>query len=75
VGDAINTTARLQSANKQLGTRILISAEVAMQLPDRQAIKALGKLQMVGKQQPVEVYTTVNAHVQAWSHVRVLENK
>ncbi len=33
-GDAINTAARLESLNKHLGTRVLVSAEVARQVPD-----------------------------------------
>jgi adenylate cyclase len=75
VGDAVNTTSRLQGANKQLGTRILISDAVATRLADRQSIRALGKLQLVGKQLPVDVYTTDDSAIAAWEQVRVLENK
>lgn len=75
VGDSVNIACRLQGANKQLGTRILLSAEVATRLANHQAVKRLGRLQLVGKQMPIDVYTTTETEVQAWQHVRVLATK
>jgi adenylate cyclase len=75
VGDAVNTTSRLQGAAKQLETQVLISAEVATRLADTSVVKPLGKLQLAGRQQPIDVYAPKQAAVPAWEHVRVLENK
>ncbi len=48
VGDIVNTASRIQSANKMLGTRLLVSDEVAAHLP-RQAIRPLGRFKLTGK--------------------------
>jgi adenylate cyclase len=54
-GDAINTAARLEAANKQLGTRICVAASTAEQVRDI-ALRPLGTLLLRGKSVPVAVF-------------------
>jgi len=54
-GDAINTAARLESANKDLGTRICVSASAAERCPGIR-FQARGTLQLRGKQQHTDVF-------------------
>lgn len=58
VGDVVNTANRLQDLSKQLGTRILISAEVADQL-EGFLTRELGKFLLVGKSKPLLVYELI----------------
>ncbi|WKB53074.1 CHASE2 domain-containing protein [Eleftheria terrae] len=52
VGDIVNTASRIQSANKLLGTRVLVSDVVAAHLPGPD-VRPLGRFLLVGKQRPV----------------------
>ena len=54
VGDLVNTTSRIQGANKPLGTRIIASRAVT-ELCSRYAGRALGRFQMAGKSQPLDL--------------------
>jgi len=54
-GDAINTAARLESANKHLGTRICVAASTA-RLCTGQQLRPVGRLKLVGKSELVEVF-------------------
>ena len=56
-GDAVNVAARLEQLNKELGTRVLISASTVAQLTDRSRIRAIGETQIRGKSAPMEIYT------------------
>jgi len=55
MGDAMNTAARLEGANKQTATKMLISKEA---LPDslKDAYRAMGRIRLRGRSTPVEVY-------------------
>ena len=53
-GDAVNTAARLETANKQFGTRICVSAETASRIPEFIG-RPIGKLRVKGKDQLVDV--------------------
>ena len=55
LGDVMNTASRLESANKQLKTRILISREA---LPSAMAgvFRAMGRIGLRGRSTPVEVF-------------------
>ena len=55
MGDIINTTSRLEGANKQLGTRVLIS-EACLD-PEADSLRYLGCFQFVGKQTPLRIFT------------------
>jgi adenylate cyclase len=57
LGDTVNLGARLESANKQLGTRILLSERTVELLPnDLFLLRPIGRLQVVGKTQAVMTY-------------------
>ena len=58
LGDPVNTAARLESANKHLGTRICVSAETLRDCPNV-AARPVGKLVLKGKQQPIEVFEVI----------------
>ncbi|MBF0153567.1 MAG: adenylate/guanylate cyclase domain-containing protein [Magnetococcales bacterium] len=69
LGDAINTAARLESVNKQLGTRICVSGSTVAQCPDfigRQA----GELVLKGKEQGIETYELLSAEEAASPRVQ-----
>jgi len=55
VGDIVNSATRLESLNKQLGTRILASEAVVHDLPELHS-RALGNFLLAGKQQALSVY-------------------
>ncbi|AUM11819.1 hypothetical protein Kalk_05015 [Ketobacter alkanivorans] len=55
MGDIINTTSRLEGANKQLGTDVLIS-ETCIDRTD-ESIRYLGRFRFVGKANPLRLYT------------------
>jgi adenylate cyclase len=55
VGDIVNTTSRIQTANKALGTQVLLSGAIAAQLPSS-ARRALGPFLLKGKTQLVELH-------------------
>jgi adenylate cyclase len=58
IGDAVNLAARLEEANKALGTRILVSGATAALLPSDIALQALDALQVKGRIELVQVFTT-----------------
>ncbi len=55
LGDAINTAARLETVNKQLGTRICVAGSTASRCPEF-AGRPVGTLLLKGKTQPVEAF-------------------
>ncbi|MCP5367906.1 MAG: response regulator [Hyphomicrobiales bacterium] len=54
-GDAVNTTARLETANKRLGTRVCVSADTVAQIPDFLG-RPVGTLRLKGKENPIAVF-------------------
>ena len=59
VGDIVNTSSRIQSANKALGTRILASAAVLdrhTDAPGAGYARHLGRFVLAGKRSPIELY-------------------
>jgi adenylate cyclase len=58
VGDIVNTVSRIESLNKQLGTGILVSADVLHQVNDFLA-RELGEFILKGKSTPVVLYELV----------------
>ena len=63
-GDAINTAARLESANKALGTRLCVSAATATAAPEF-GFLPVGTLMLKGKARGVEVFLPVEEE-EAW---------
>ena len=56
IGDGVNVAARLESANKYLGTRILISAASRAQLRDTYRLREIDSLRVSGKLEPLSVF-------------------
>ncbi len=56
LGDAVNLAARLESANKAVGTRIMIGQRTAELLEGKYLLRTIGRLQVVGKTQGVMTY-------------------
>jgi class 3 adenylate cyclase/CHASE2 domain-containing sensor protein len=54
-GDTVNTAARLEGANKFLGSRLCASGNTARGCPDV-TFRPIGVLVLYGKKEPVEVY-------------------
>jgi len=58
-GDAVNTAARLEAANKVLGTRICVSRAVAERIDDF-AGRPAGALHLPGLSEPIEAFEPLN---------------
>jgi adenylate cyclase len=54
-GDTINTAARLEAANKFLGTRICVSAAIAAGVPDFRG-RPIGDLMLRGRSEPLRAF-------------------
>lgn len=61
-GDAINTAARLESANKQLGTRICVSGKVVEQVKDFKG-RPIGTILLPGKSEELKIFEPLNAEL------------
>ena len=59
-GDAVNLAARLETLNKQYGTRLLLSESVAAQLPQGE-LEAIGETTVRGQTRSIEIYTLASA--------------
>jgi adenylate cyclase len=66
LGDAVNTTARLESVNKHLGTSVCVSAAVSQASPDV-PVRPVGRLVLKGRSQPLEVVTPEAATGAGWA--------
>ncbi|NOT28338.1 MAG: adenylate/guanylate cyclase domain-containing protein [Acidobacteria bacterium] len=62
IGDAVNLGARLESLNKEYGTRIIISEATRNALSDRDAHRPLGDVVVKGKTRPVAIYEVKEHH-------------
>jgi adenylate cyclase len=60
IGDAVNLGARLESLNKDYGTRIIISDATRERLKGRYDIRPLGNVIVKGKSQPVTIYEVIS---------------
>lgn len=56
MGDAVNLASRLEGANKEFGTHILLGETTARAVAGRMAIRPLTRLQVKGKQEAIEVH-------------------
>jgi adenylate cyclase len=59
IGDAVNLGARLESLNKQYGTRIIVSDATRAALPDRYIFRPLGEVVVKGRTQAVAIFEVV----------------
>ena len=63
IGDAVNLGARLESLNKEYGTRIIISEATRDVLPDRYLFRPLGDVVVKGKTRPVAIFEVKETQV------------
>jgi adenylate cyclase len=56
LGDTVNTAARIEGLNRDLGTGILITGAVLAVLKDRVVVRDRGSVTVKGRRQPVEIY-------------------
>ncbi|MBU0665668.1 MAG: adenylate/guanylate cyclase domain-containing protein [Proteobacteria bacterium] len=56
LGDAVNLAARLEGANKQFGTYLMISQSSREQINDAFPCRELARLIVVGRKEPIRVY-------------------
>lgn len=56
IGDAVNLGSRLESLNKEYGTRLIISEATRARLKGRYDMKPLGAVTVKGKSEPVNIY-------------------
>ncbi|RKY57798.1 MAG: hypothetical protein DRP95_06600 [Candidatus Latescibacterota bacterium] len=56
IGDSVNTASRLEGANKEYGTRILISEATYLAARDHIVVRKLDRIRVKGKREPVQVY-------------------
>ena len=59
IGDAVNLGSRLESLNKQYGTRIIISDRTRARLTGQYVLKPLGDVVVKGKTEPVAIFAVV----------------
>ncbi len=59
IGDAVNLGSRLESLNKQYGTRIIISDATRERLTHRYVFRSLGDVVVKGKIRPVAIFEVV----------------
>jgi adenylate cyclase len=59
LGDAVNLASRLEAANKEFGTYILLGETTARRVQDRFATRPLTRLAVKGKHEAVEVHELV----------------
>ena len=59
-GDTVNTTARLESANKHLGTLVCVSEAAARRCPEV-TFRPIGSIVVVGRSEPIAVLEPVAA--------------
>jgi adenylate cyclase len=57
IGDAVNACSRLESLNKEYATSLLVSEDVVKQCQVAVEWKKLGKKQLRGKSQEIDIYT------------------
>ena len=62
IGDSVNLGARLESLNKEYGTRIIISEATRDALPDRYQLRPLGDVVVKGKTRPVAIFEVKENH-------------
>ena len=56
IGDTINLAARLESLNKSIGTRALVSGETLERAGDGLIVRYLGRVRVVGRDDPIALH-------------------
>lgn len=69
VGDPVNTVARLEEVNRNLGTEVVLSGDALALMRERVEVHPRGMFAVRGRSHPVEVFELLGAH-RAPGHVR-----
>jgi adenylate cyclase len=64
IGDAVNLGSRLESLNKEYGTRLIISDGTRTRLKGRYDMKLLGSVTVKGKSEPVTIFEVLASQEQ-----------
>ncbi|MEE8411300.1 MAG: adenylate/guanylate cyclase domain-containing protein [Acidobacteriota bacterium] len=56
IGDTINLAARLESLNKSMGTRVLVSGETLAHAGNGLIVRYLGRVRVVGRREPIALH-------------------
>lgn len=70
LGDAMNAAARMEGANKPLGTRALVSAEAATGMTDP-PLRPMGRIAVRGRSTPITVFEPIHPAERAESNTLV----
>jgi len=70
IGDTVNLAARLEPANKAFGTQILVAGPTERQAREDYEFRYLGRLQVVGRQEAVDVFELLGRRGQVDEHRR-----
>ena len=62
IGDGVNLAARLESASKAYGTRLLISEFTVAALHHEYALRQVDRLRVQGKENPVDIYEALDSY-------------
>lgn len=63
-GDTVNTGARVEGLNKELGTQILATRETVAQLNGAYEVRSCGETAVKGREKPVEVFEILSGNGQ-----------
>ena len=62
IGDHVNLAARIESANKYYGTKILISEHTLGRLDGAEHVREIDRVRVQGREQPVGIYEVLDYH-------------
>ncbi|MBY0315249.1 MAG: adenylate/guanylate cyclase domain-containing protein [Bdellovibrionales bacterium] len=68
IGDSVNLGARLEAANKEFGTRILVSESTFEQAQNYFCFREVGRIAVKGKIQPIRTYELISEKVKPEIH-------
>ena len=65
IGDSVNLASRLEAANKQFDTQVLISSRTNELVNDQMLTRPIGRIVVVGRDEPEPVFELLNSNPQA----------
>lgn len=74
MGDSVNLASRLEGANKQYGTNLIISEFTLAQIGDEFIVRELDLIKVVGKEKPVRIFELLGMKADLTAESSVLLN-